>query len=220
MQPPEQLLLDLIEPEAPTLDNFVAGDNAELLGVLRRFQAGTAGQFLYLWGGAGVGKTHLLRALTPCQRWRVSPFDEATALYTVDNVARLDDEDLEKLFNLMNCVRAHPGTRICVAGAVAPQQLGIREDVVTRLTWGLVYRVQPLAGDAAQAEFIRLAQNRGLELAPEAIHWIGTWAPRDMAALKRYLDAVDRFAMRTKRRVTVPLLQACAAGPESCGIKG
>ena len=116
-QPTQQLALDLIEAEAPTLENFVVGDNAELIESLRRCRAGAGPQFVYIWGPPGSGRTHLLRSLTPSQRWRVSEFDETVPLYTVDNVELLDDEDLEKLFHLMNAVRSHPGTHIVVAGA-------------------------------------------------------------------------------------------------------
>ena len=116
-QPTQQLALDLIEAEAPTLENFVVGDNAELIESLRRCRAGAGPQFVYIWGPPGSGRTHLLRSLTPSQRWRVPEFDETVPLYTVDNVELLDDEDLEKLFHLMNAVRSHPGTHIVVAGA-------------------------------------------------------------------------------------------------------
>lgn len=208
-QPREQLLLDLIEPEGPTLDNFVCGQNGEVVAALKNCLAGEGPQFIYLWGPSGCGKTHLLRAMTPCQRWRVPEFDEDVAIYTVDNVQELDAEDLEKLFHLMNAVRSHPDTRIIVSGNVSVAELNIREDITTRLSWGLVYRIRYLPGDLAQAEFDRLAKERGIEMTPDLAQWVVTHLSRDMRDLRRYLDVVDRFAMRNKRRVTLPLLQEC-----------
>lgn len=208
-QPREQLLLDLIEPEGPTLDNFVCGENGEVVAALKDCLAGDGPQFIYLWGPSGCGKTHLLRALTPCQRWRVPEFDEDIDLYTVDNVEDLDEEDLEKLFYLMNAVRSHPKTRIVVSGNAPVAELHLREDITTRLSWGLVYRIHYLPGDLAQAEFDRLAQERGIEMTPDLAQWVMTHLSRDMRDLRRFLDLVDRFAMRTKRRVTLPLLQEC-----------
>lgn len=208
-QPREQLLLDLIEPEGPTLENFVCGDNGEVVAALKNCLAGEGPQFIYLWGPSGCGKTHLLRALTPCQRWRVPEFDESVALYTVDNVEELDEDDLEKLFYLMNAVRSHPDTRIVVAGNAPVAELNLRQDITTRLSWGLVYRVNYLPGDLAQAEFERLAKERGIEMSPESAQWVLWHTSRDMRDLRRYLDVVDRYAMRTKRRVTLPLLQEC-----------
>ena len=208
-QPTQQLALDLIEAEAPTLENFVVGDNAELIESLRRCRAGAGPQFVYIWGPPGSGRTHLLRSLTPSQRWRVPEFDETVPLYTVDNVELLDDDDLEKLFHLMNAVRSHPGTHIVVAGAQPVAGLTIREDVRTRLSWGLTYRVHYLPDDLAEAEFVRQARARGLEISPELARWVSEHAPRDMRGLRAFLDKIDRCSMQTKRRVSFGLLNEC-----------
>ena len=58
-----QLLLDIAPSSPPTLDNFVAGRNAELLQTLGNILAGQERErFIYLWGGSGCGKSHLLQA--------------------------------------------------------------------------------------------------------------------------------------------------------------
>src|ERR1035437_828167 len=58
-----QLLLNIAPDWIPTLDNFVAGRNVELLSVLRHALAGTSGErCIYLWGELGSGKSHLLQA--------------------------------------------------------------------------------------------------------------------------------------------------------------
>ena len=208
-QAPEQLLLDLIEPEAPTLENFVADGNEELVAALRAARALEGPQFIYLWGEPGSGRTHLLRALTPTQRWRVPEYDPREHLYTVDNVELLDEDDQEKLFFLMNDVRSRPECRLVVAGRLrvdALKDVPVREDVCTRLCWGLVYRLRPLSGAAALSQFVRLARSRGLEASDETVRWLEAHAPRSMPALAQLLEIVDRRAMRQKRRLTVPLL--------------
>ena len=59
----KQLALDLAVPPPPTLDNFVAGRNGELLAQLRRVASGQAGErFLYVWGSRNCGRSHLLKA--------------------------------------------------------------------------------------------------------------------------------------------------------------
>lgn len=210
-QPHEQIPLDLIEPEAPTLDNFVLGDNAELVAALRACQNGQGPQFIYLWGPPGSGRSHLLRAVTPTQRWRVPEFDEDVSLYTVDNIESLDPEDLERLFHLMNAVRSHPGARLVSAGSRPVGELDIRDDIKTRLSWGLVYRLNYLTEQQARSEFVRLAKSRGIEVTPEIEHWVAVYCPRDMRSLRRLLDQIDDFAMRRKRRVTVSLLHEWAS---------
>lgn len=214
-QPTQQLALDLVEPEAPTLDNFVVGDNAELIACLRQCLRGEGPQFIYIWGPPASGRTHLLRSLTPSQRWRVPEFDPAVVLYTVDNVEQLDDEDLERLFHLMNAVRSRPGTRLVAAGAGPAAQLSIREDVRTRLCWGLSYRVRYLPDALAEAEFVRQARARGLEISPEAARWVSEHVPRDMRGLRDFLDKMDRRSMQTKRRVSFSLLNECLQSLEA-----
>jgi len=59
-----QLLLDIAPDWKPTLDNFVAGRNTELLAALREALAGNRDGCFYLWGEAGSGKSHLLQAVT------------------------------------------------------------------------------------------------------------------------------------------------------------
>ena len=62
-----QLLLDISPDNQPTLDNFVAGRNLELLSALRHALfgdngAGSSERSFYLWGETGSGKSHLLQA--------------------------------------------------------------------------------------------------------------------------------------------------------------
>ena len=58
-----QLLLDLLPETPPRLDNFIAGGNGEALtGLAAWLAADNREPSLLLWGEAGAGKTHLLRA--------------------------------------------------------------------------------------------------------------------------------------------------------------
>lgn len=204
----EQLALDLVEPEAPTLNNFVPEGNEGVVAALSACLAGTGPQFICLWGENGSGRSHLLRSLTPFQTRRVPVFDESTPLYSADNVDKLDDEDLENLFILMNEVRSHPGTRLVSATGAPPQTLtSMRPDITSRLSWGLVFEVRKLSAASAMAEFIRRSRARGIELRPEVVRWIESYCPRDMKSLMRLLNAIDVYALQQKRRVTVQLLQ-------------
>ena len=204
----EQLALELVEPEAPTLENFVPLGNEEAVSALKKCRAGEGPQFICLWGPPGCGRSHLLRSLTPCQARRVPVFDEGTTLYTADNVEKLDAEDLENLFILMNEVRSHPGTRLVSAVEKPPQLMtDVRPDITSRLSWGLVFEIRRLAAKEALSEFVRRCTARGIELKPEVIHWIETYCPRDMKNLMRLLNAMDAYALQQKRRVTVALLQ-------------
>lgn len=219
MTTPRQLVLDLLQPAAPTLQNFVVGRNVEALAVLGRLAAGSAVErIVYLWGERGCGRSHLLQALsaTPAaRRWRAEDSPEAAGLTLVDDVERLDEAAQIRLFNRLNAVRERADAACVAAGAVPPAQLPLREDLRTRLAWGLVYHLQPLA-DAEKAEALRVhAAARGLAVGSEVIDYLLTHLPRDMRTLAAALDALDAFALAHKRSLTVPLVRQWLAAGET-----
>ena len=65
-----QLLLDIRPIASPSLNNFIAGANRELLNHLRGMAADHSATATYLWGESGSGRTHLLRALAAQARAR------------------------------------------------------------------------------------------------------------------------------------------------------
>ena len=62
-----QLTLGLALRDDATFSNFYPGDNLALLNHLQVFSAGKGEQFIYLWGAAGMGRTHLLQACCHAQ---------------------------------------------------------------------------------------------------------------------------------------------------------
>src|SRR5690606_2705118 len=106
--------------EAPSLDNFVVGGNAELLAQLRLLRAGAAMPgvaLLYLWGEPGCGKSHLLQALvgaaavlgpdSPVEAFAAEALPAAprTAIVAIDDCDRLDAARQERAFQLINHAR-------------------------------------------------------------------------------------------------------------------
>ena len=60
--PAVQLWLPIGLRSAPSFANFVPGANTEALHWVELLARGEGPEALYLWGGPGVGKTHLLEA--------------------------------------------------------------------------------------------------------------------------------------------------------------
>ena len=154
----KQLAFDLAQPALPTLDNFVIGRNAELVQRLKELVHGAGSErVFYLWGARGCGRTHLLRATIAALRSTVlhaayvshaAGLDSATVrdaqALAVDDVERLDEAAQIALFRLYNRLREEGGV-LLAAGSAPPAQLKLRDDVVTRLAWGLVYEVHALS---------------------------------------------------------------------------
>ncbi len=191
----KQLLLNIQPPAAPGFDNFIAGQNQEALSSLQAALAGQApSPFVFLWGTAGSGKTHLLLAA------------QAMGAHIADNVHTLDEESQIILFDTFNHIKAEGGVLV-TAGNHAPTQMGLRDDLATRLAWGLVYQLHPLS-DNEKADALRAhARDRGMKLPDEVIAYCLKYLRRDLPTLVAVLDALDEWSLTTKKPVTVPLLK-------------
>jgi DnaA family protein len=215
-----QLPLDLHRLEAPSLDNFVAGRNGEVLAQLRLLHAGAtqgAPAMIYLWGETGCGRTHLLQALAGAQRVLgpeapLEAFASAdAAIVTIDDCERLDEARQRRTFQLINHARARGGTTVVAAGAQPPLALALRDDLRTRLGAGLVYRLQLLSDDEKAAVLERVAAGRGVAMSSDVVPWLITHTSRDIRALLRLFDALDRHAFERRRAITLPLLRELEA---------
>lgn len=202
-----QLALDLIQPLTPSLDNFVVGRNAEAVEALRAALQGRGERFVYLWGEPGAGRSHLLQALVQAGARQGGTFDADANLYVADDVDRYDEAQQQDLFVLLNEVRAQAGARIVAAGNAPPARLALRNDIRTRLGWGLVYQIHGLSDEEKARALAAHGASRGLALAPDVIAYLLTHLPRDMRTLVAILDALDAYALARRRAVTVPLIR-------------
>lgn len=214
-----QMLLDWGGEQPQSLENFEIGSNAELLHGLQAISSPAtrlAGErFVYLWGASGAGKSHLLHALgqAPAARYIAAnapiqnfQFVPEVSLYLLDDCDQLDDERQIEAFNLVNQIRERGGVMVS-AGSVAPAYLNVREDLRTRMGWGLIYQVRELSDDQKIAALSLAAQSRGLTLSAGVLPYLITHFVRDMRSLASMLDAMDRFSLETKRPITLPLLR-------------
>lgn len=212
-----QLVLN-IRPEAPPrFDNFMPGDNLELLLALDTLARGELKESVtYIWGSVGSGRTHLLKAtVAEARQFGGSAHyvtgselpDELNGLLAVDDVDTLDDTGQIRLFSLINQARDGAGT-VLAAGPAAPAQLAVREDLATRLSWGLVFGLRPL-NEADRSTAVReRAANLGLKLGDDVVRYLLSHGRRDLPSLLATVDALDAYSLSLKRPVTVPLLRA------------
>ena len=214
-----QLLLDIAPDRRPTLDNFVVGRNLELLSALRHALSGDSSErFFYVWGGTGSGKTHLLQACVSAAQdmqqsaiyaqGNVPPrvLDMGATMVAVDDVWQLDDAAQIGLFDLYNQMRDN-GAMLLVSGMESPLHLKLRDDLRTRLGWGLVYQVHSLSDEEKAQALTQHAHSLGFVLPTEVTQYLLRHGRRDLPSLMAVLESLDAHSLRLHRPPTVPLLK-------------
>ena len=218
----QQLPLRIGPAPAPSFDNFLVGANAAAVAALR--EAGAAVTPIYLWGPAGCGKSHLLRARLQAESardgarpaafgparpapWR---WEEGCTLVAIDGCESLDAAQQHAAFALF-VEAAGAGVPVIAAGRLPPVDLPVREDLRTRLGWGPVFQLRPIDEAEAAAVLRSEAARRGIALGDEVIGYLMTHFARDLGSLMALLDALDEFALARQRAVTVPLLRQMLA---------
>jgi DnaA family protein len=220
----KQLVLDIRPDAPPSLENFVAGHNDELVAALHDFatpasSAAVPISHLYLWGPDGSGRSHLLRATVAAAAASGRPARCLAAeevgdrlpetpgmILAIDDADRLPPSGQIALFNAFNRARAN-SQRLLLSGAAAPLRLELREDLRTRIGQCLVFELRPLDDEARAAILATLADRRGLKLACEVTDFLLRHGRRDLPSLLSVLDALDAASLERKRAVTLPLLR-------------
>jgi len=218
----KQIPLALGPDPAFDFENFAEGANTQLVHALRDHPLPNGP--IYLWGAAGSGKSHLLHATA--HRVRASggqvlwagpnrplpwawPDDEHAsqpALAVIDDCHALDPDQQQAAFSLF-VTGAGAGHCILAAGACPPVDLPLRDDLRSRLGWGLVFKTEPLTDDTVDQVLRQEAARRGIELGDDVIRYLQTRFERDLKSLMSLLDRLDRFSLAEKRGITVPLLK-------------
>ena len=124
----------------------------------------------------------------------------------IDACDALDADQQHAAFALF-VEAATRGVPVAAAGRVPPVDLPLREDLRTRLAWGHVFALQPLAEPEVRAALRREADGRGLFLSDDVMDYLLTRFERDLKHLMAQLDRLDTFSMATQRAITVPMLK-------------
>ncbi|AQA19875.1 DnaA regulatory inactivator Hda [Halioglobus japonicus] len=221
-----QLALPVFLRDDATFENYLAGDGgAVLLGSLRQQVAAEGEPVIYLHGGSGSGKSHLLQAachlagggalyLPLAELAGYAPQDvlagaEHMALLCLDDLDAVVGNDAWEmaLFNLYNTAR-ETGCRLLLAAAASPRALEVDlADLRSRLAWGVVHHL-PASDDERKCLILEFrAALRGLQLPPEVAAYLVKRAPRSLDGLLDCLDKLDRASLAYQRALSIPFVK-------------
>lgn len=222
----KQIALDIGLSTGPSLDNFFAGPNAAAIEHLKLWAHSPTRSPVptYIWGGSSSGKSHLLKAVAQALRehgaqvgWldasMLAPpaFNDAWVAVLMDDVHLYTADQQHAAFNwFVNAMTPNTGVQrwVLAAGETPPADLKLREDLRTRLGWGHVYALQALSEPERRAVLRKEADARGVFLSDEVMDFMLNRFSRDLGSLMELLDAMDGYALQSKKAITVPLIKA------------
>jgi len=218
----QQLTLGIRLRDDATFDNYYADDNEQVVYNLQNQQD----PYIFLFGEAGTGKTHLLQAAChaggkkglpvvylPLAEQDLVPamLDglENMALIALDDIHQVVGDDVWELalFNLYNRVRERGGFML-VSSSIPLASLNIKlADLRSRFSWGPVFQLTALSDKGKQYALQQRAKNRGLELSDDAVKYLLKRSSRDMNSLFSLFEKLDKASMIEKRKLTIPFIK-------------
>ena len=217
---PAQLVLDLgHRPALGRADFLVSQCNADAVAWIDRWPDWPA-PGLVIWGPAASGKSHL------GQVWRARAGAPMVAAADLDNreppdltgqhgVVYFDgadtiagDPERERVALHVYNLIAERGGHILYSARTPPArwQLGLA-DLRSRLNALPVAAIAPPDDAVLGAVLLKLFTDRQLHVGVDVVQFAVTRMERSFEAAERLVAAVDRIALASQRRVTVPLIR-------------
>ena len=224
----QQLLLSVQLQDRYSFDNFLLTEQQQVVDCLQQMAKGSGEHYVYLWGSAGVGKSHLLQSccssanklgfaaiylplrdefanLSPAILESLEQYD----LVCIDDIEVIADsaEWQEAMMHLYNRIK-DLGKCLVISGFCNANQLNIElADLRSRLSWGLSFRLEALSDSEKIAALCLRAKYRGLVLSQEVAEFLLRRCPRNMKELFAALDKLDKASLEAQRRLTIPFVK-------------
>jgi chromosomal replication initiator protein len=192
---------------------------------------------LFIYGGAGLGKTHLLHAigryvgechpsLRACyvtteqfmnefilalQRRTITEFHRryrAVDLLMVDDIQFLEGKERTQEEFFHTFNALHPHSQIVITSDRLPKKIStLEERLRTRFEWGLITDIQPPDLETRIAILQTKAETDGLAVSPEIMDYIASRIQTNIRELEGALIRVAAYASLTSSEPTLELAQ-------------
>ena len=208
-------------------NTFYSGCNDEIITELQALISGAGERHIFLYGGAGYGKSHLLQA--SCQladKEGLNPFYypfhrnklptltmfdvlEEVQLVCFDNVDQIAGNlDWEQAF--LNFLDQHleNNYRWILAARLHPEDIKVKlPDLKNRLITGLALKLKPFADEESVSALIYKASHMGITITPKVGHFLLSHYGSDLPSLWVLLGQLDKATLSAQRKLTIPFLK-------------
>lgn len=225
----KQLALAVQLHDEAIFDNYYGHTNATAVNDLKLFINQKLGDVnsLYLFGGKGLGKSHLLNAaatfanengltslclsLSELKNLSTELLDglENIDLICLDDINLVSENRMwqQAIFDLYNRV-TEQGKLIILSGKDTAKNLNLSlPDLESRLTWGLTLQLKSLSDDEKMQALKFRAAKRGITFQQESISFLFNRYSRDMEELVACLDKLDTLSIQSQRKITIPFIK-------------
>ena len=190
---PDQIALPLDWPQAGDAERFILGDANR--AAFEHFRA---------WSTWPVKATLLTGPRRSGRSLLARHFVERVKGRLFDNAERHDEE---AIFHAWNAAQDSGRPLLIVVDDVPPTWAIRLPDLRTRLAVTPIARIEQ-PDDALFAALIQLLfADRGLHLPAEALRYVADRVERSYFAAERVVEAVDRFAISERARLTFPVIR-------------
>jgi chromosomal replication initiation ATPase DnaA len=202
-QGPDQIALPLDWPQTDGDARFIVTDaNRDAFEHFRNWSL-WPGKAAILTGPRRSGRTLLARSFVERVQGRL--FDDA------------EQRDEEELFHAWNQAQDTGRPLVMVADAAPPQWSPRLPDLKTRLAVTPVLLID-LPDDALFGALIQLYfADRGLHIPADALRFMAERLHRDYRTAERAVEAVDRFAIAERARLSLPTVRRALAEARMIG---
>ena len=192
---------------------------------------------LFIYGGAGLGKTHLLHAIghyvASChphvvvryvsteqfmndfilalQRRTIPSFHSryrAAGLLLIDDIQFLEGKERTQEEFFHTFNALHPRSQIVITSDRPPKKIStLEERLRTRFEWGLITDIQPPDLETRLAILQRKVAAEGLDIPAEVMSFIASRIQTNIRELEGALIRVGAYASLTRSHITLELAQ-------------